>query len=429
MSFRNTEIGKLPSEWDVKTLKECSTKITDGTHSTVKDNKDGEYYLLSCKNVKNGNVVLGEKERKIDLDTLKKLRKRTNMDIGDLLLTTVGTIGESAIVKDLNFEFQRSVAIIKLDTKKVNKNFAYYITKDRYFKYQVSGRISGSVQKCLYLGDINNIKIPLPSLGEQKAIAKILSDLDEKIEINNKINKNLEEMAQAIFKQWFVDFEFPNEEGKPYKSSGGEMVESELGMIPKGWKIKNITELVDSISIKHKFDKEKVIFLNTSDILEGKFLNKEYSEISNLPGQAKKSISKDDILYSEIRPKNKRFAYVNFDSEDYVVSTKLMVLRSKNLKYSQVIYYLLTGKEFVEKINILAESRSGTFPQITFSTLKSITLAFPEESRFNLDIFKNILDKFYDLANENEKLEKLRDTLLPKLMFGEIRVPLENNEN
>ena len=429
MSFRNTEIGKLPSEWDVKTLKECSTKITDGTHSTVKDNKDGEYYLLSCKNVKNGNVVLGEKERKIDLDTLKKLRKRTNMDIGDLLLTTVGTIGESAIVKDLNFEFQRSVAIIKLDTKKVNKNFAYYITKDRYFKYQVSGRISGSVQKCLYLGDINNIKIPLPSLGEQKAIAKILSDLDEKIEINNKINKNLEEMAQAIFKQWFVDFEFPNEEGKPYKSSGGEMVESELGMIPKGWKIKNITELVDSISIKHKFDKEKVIFLNTSDILEGKFLNKEYSEISNLPGQAKKSISKDDILYSEIRPKNKRFAYVNFDSEDYAVSTKLMVLRSKNLKYSQVIYYLLTGKEFVEKINILAESRSGTFPQITFSTLKSITLAFPEESRFNLDIFKNILDKFYDLANENEKLEKLRDTLLPKLMSGEIRVPLENNEN
>ncbi|MCS4585906.1 hypothetical protein FZ990_10100 [Clostridium perfringens] len=162
------------------------------------------------------------------------------------------------------------------------------MTKDRYFKYQVSGRISGSVQKCLYLGDINNIKIPLPSLGEQKAIAKILSDLDEKIEINNKINKNLEEMAQAIFKQWFVDFEFPNEEGKPYKSSGGEMVESELGMIPKGWKIKNITELVDSISIKHKFDKEKVIFLNTSDILEGKFLNKEYSEISNLQDNKKK---------------------------------------------------------------------------------------------------------------------------------------------
>lgn len=243
MSFRNTEIGKLPSEWDVKTLKECSTKITDGTHSTVKDNKDGEYYLLSCKNVKNGNVVLGEKERKIDLDTLKKLRKRTNMDIGDLLLTTVGTIGESAIVKDLNFEFQRSVAIIKLDTKKVNKNFAYYITKDRYFKYQVSGRISGSVQKCLYLGDINNIKIPLPSLAEQKAIAKILSDLDEKIEVNNKINKNLEEMAQAIFKQWFVDFEFPNEEGKPYKSSGGEMVESELGMIPSDFSIINLNQL------------------------------------------------------------------------------------------------------------------------------------------------------------------------------------------
>ncbi|MCW5197943.1 hypothetical protein F1Z41_04635 [Clostridium perfringens] len=72
MSFRNTEIGKLPSEWDVKTLKECSTKITDGTHSTVKDNKDGEYYLLSCKNVKNGNVVLGEKRKKNRFRYIKK---------------------------------------------------------------------------------------------------------------------------------------------------------------------------------------------------------------------------------------------------------------------------------------------------------------------------------------------------------------------
>ncbi|EOU1890867.1 hypothetical protein GZ977_002960, partial [Clostridium perfringens] len=310
MSFRNTEIGKLPSEWDVKTLKECSTKITDGTHSTVKDNKDGEYYLLSCKNVKNGNVVLGEKERKIDLDTLKKLRKRTNMDIGDLLLTTVGTIGESAIVKDLNFEFQRSVAIIKLDTKKVNKNFAYYITKDRYFKYQVSGRISGSVQKCLYLGDINNIKIPLPSLAEQKAIAKILSDLDEKIEVNNKINKNLEEMAQAIFKQWFVDFEFPNEEGKPYKSSGGEMVESELGMIPKDWEIKNIEDFCEVCSSKRIFMKDYVKsgipFYRSKEIIElsnGNNIttelyisNKKFNEINSKFGVPKKG----DILLTSV---------------------------------------------------------------------------------------------------------------------------------
>lgn len=82
--------------------------------------------------------------------------------------------------------------------------------------------------------------INLPCLDEQKAIAHILSTLDEKIEVNNEINKTLEKIAQAIFKQWFVDFEFPNEDGEPYQSSGGEMVESELGLIPKGWEVGNL---------------------------------------------------------------------------------------------------------------------------------------------------------------------------------------------
>lgn len=397
--------------------------------------EDGEYIVkvtnLTSDSVEFMNCV------KISYDKAQEYEKY-KLNNKDIIITTVGSwpnnpnsiVGKVVRVPNIKKKAFLNQNAVRVRGININQEFLYYLLRDKKFSDYLIATAQGSAsQASITQKDIKDYIVDIPNNNEQKAIAKILSDLDEKIEVNNKINKNLEEMAQAIFKQWFVDFEFPNEEGKPYKSSGGEMVESELGMIPKGWKIKNITELVDSISIKHKFDKEKVIFLNTSDILEGKFLNKEYSEISNLPGQAKKSISKDDILYSEIRPKNKRFAYVNFDSEDYVVSTKLMVLRSKNLKYSQVIYYLLTGKEFVEKINILAESRSGTFPQITFSTLKSITLAFPEESRFNLDIFKNILDKFYDLANENEKLEKLRDTLLPKLMSGEIRVPLENSED
>lgn len=417
---KETLFGKVPYDWNVSNIGEIAD-LRQGLQISKKlrvdSNTLGAIPLLKITDM----------PQKCFSEYVKDVPEQYIADENDIIYTRTGQVG--LVYTNLNGCVHNNCFKVIVDYNYFDKQYIYYYLSSKNVEKYSNNVAGGSVQKDLTHGAFKTCKIAYPSLKEQKAIAKILSDLDEKIEVNNKINKNLEEMAQAIFKQWFVDFEFPNEEGKPYKSSGGEMVESELGMIPKGWKIKNITELVDSISIKHKFDKEKVIFLNTSDILEGKFLNKEYSEISNLPGQAKKSISKDDILYSEIRPKNKRFAYVNFDSEDYVVSTKLMVLRSKNLKYSQVIYYLLTGKEFVEKINILAESRSGTFPQITFSTLKSITLAFPEESRFNLDIFKNILDKFYDLANENEKLEKLRDTLLPKLMSGEIRVPLENSED
>ncbi|MDK0958133.1 restriction endonuclease subunit S [Clostridium perfringens] len=432
MSFRNTEIGKLPSEWDVKTLKECSTKITDGTHSTVKDNKDGEYYLLSCKNVKNGNVVLGEKERKIDLDTLKKLRKRTNMDIGDLLLTTVGTIGESAIVKDLNFEFQRSVAIIKLDTKKVNKNFAYYITKDRYFKYQVSGRISGSVQKCLYLGDINNIKIPLPSLAEQKAIAKILSDLDEEIEVNNKINKNLEEMAQAIFKQWFVDFEFPNEEGKPYKSSGGEMVESELGMIPSDFSIINLNQLGKIITGKTPSTKnlenfgDEYMFITPKDVKGDMYVTNTERLLSEKGTEKLKN--------NKIQPNSIGVTCIGSNLGEVYINSKYIftnqqinsLVLNEDRTYPYVYILLKNMKE--EFLNIASGSAVPIINKSTFSNLKvilpnkNILNRFNEIMISNFEIIRNNLD-------ENEILEKLRDTLLPKLMSGEIRVPLENNEN
>ena len=139
------------------------------------------------------------------------------------------------------------------------------------------------------------------------------------------------------------------------------------------WKLVYLGELIDSVSKRHAFNKDKIIFLNTSDVLEGKILHNNYSDVVDLPGQAKKSIQKDDILFSEIRPKNKRFAYVNFNAEDYVVSTKLMVLRKKSLEIDNMfLYYFLTWDKTLEYLQMIAETRSGTFPQITYNELKNI---------------------------------------------------------
>ena len=144
------------------------------------------------------------------------------------------------------------------------------------------------------------------------------------------MNQTLEAMAQAIFKEWFVNFKFPG--------SNGKLVNG----LPKGWKKYNLTELLDTISSTHKFPKGKAIFLNTSDIMEGQFLHDDYSDAEGLPGQAKKSIKKGDILFSEIRPANKRYAFVDFEADDYVVSTKLMVLRSKGIAESIVLYFYIS---------------------------------------------------------------------------------------
>ena len=134
---------------------------------------------------------------------------------------------------------------------------------------------------------------------------------------------------------------------------------------------KTLDELIESVSKTHKFNKDKLIFLNTSDVLDGKILSYNYSNTSDLKGQAKKTIKYDDILFSEIRPKNKRFAYVNIkETEDFVVSTKLMVLRNKTKNVlTKYIYYFLTYEGTLDYLQMRAENRIGSFPQITFDIL------------------------------------------------------------
>ena len=180
------------------------------------------------------------------------------------------------------------------------------------------------------------------------------------------------------------------------------------------WKEYKLGELIQSISETYKLKpREKVVFLNTSDILDGKFLTDNLSEASTLPGQAKKKIQKGDILYSEIRPANKRFALVDFDCDNYVVSTKLMVLRCNDNVDNRFIYNYLTSKEVLEYLQMVAEDRSGTFPQITFDIIANMDIELPtiEEQRRIASILTSLDDKIDLLRRENLTLEAMAETL------------------
>src|SRR5690606_26617029 len=146
------------------------------------------------------------------------------------------------------------------------------------------------------------------------------------------------------------------------------------------WEVKQVGDYLQTISKTFPLKTtEEAIFLNTGDIQDGRFLHKNKSKIATLPGQAKKSIQKDDILYSEIRPENKRFAYVYFEAVDYVVSTKLMVLRTNGRIDSKFLYFLLRQQSVIDQLQMMAESRSGTFPQITFDVLSKIEFLAPKD--------------------------------------------------
>jgi type I restriction enzyme S subunit len=316
-----------------------------------------------------------------------------------------------------------------------DNEFVYYLSRSEDVRnFAVQNMVGTSGRQRVSWQAFENLELSLPDLPTQTAIAEILSSLDDKIELNNKINQELENLAQTLFKQWFIDFEFPfdfvqgkpNENGEPYRSSGGEMVESELGQIPKGWNVYSMSDLLETVSKTYPLKTvDEVIFLNTGDIQDGKFLHNNFSNSKTLPGQAKKSISKNDILYSEIRPANKRFAFVHFEASDYVVSTKLMVLRSKVNISSLFQYFILTQKEQIDYLQKLAESRSGTFPQITFSEVSTIKISLPSFEIVN-QFVENVLRPFYEInfnsQYENQELSSLRDTLLPKLISGEIDI-------
>ena len=161
------------------------------------------------------------------------------------------------------------------------------------------------------------------------------------------------------------------------------------------WKDYNLTDVCDTISDTYRDGAEKVVLINTSDVLEGKVTNHEFVPNKNLAGQFKKKFQKDDILYSEIRPANRRYAYVDFEPKDYSASTKLMVLRSKPCILPKYLYYLLTNNTTINNLHAIAIGRSGTFPQITYSELANIKFKLPsvDEQKEILSALLNFDDK------------------------------------
>ncbi|HII4402989.1 TPA: restriction endonuclease subunit S [Clostridium perfringens] len=187
-----------------------------------------------------------------------------------------------------------------------------------------------------------------------------------------------------------------------------------------------VEDIVDSISNTHKFDKEKLYFLNTSDILEGEIIQAHYTCISELKGQAKKTIKNGDILFSEIRPKNKRFCLIDFDeTDDYVVSTKLMVLRNKNtLVNNKYFYYKITSQEMLAYLQKMAESRIGSFPQITFDVLKKIEIEVPDYEYQQMVVEKiELIDNKIKLNNKLKKSLEEYCSLMFYRWFVEFNFP------
>ncbi len=362
--------------------------------------------------------------------------EKFSLKSGDILIARTGnTIGVNKYIENnLNAVFNNGLIRLRVDEDKVIPKYIYYNLRTRNYKSYIIGIAGGtSTQPNMQINDLLNYEFNYFDLDTQKRIVDFISNFDDKIDLIRRQNETMEQIAQTLFKRWFVEFEFPYDfaqgkpdlNGQPYKSSGGEMVASELGEIPKGWEVGRIGDVCHNHSRTFKFEgKESIIFINTGDVSNGQFLHSDLMKVDLLPGQAKKSIEKGDILYSEIRPINRRFAYVNIDTNNYVVSTKFMVIRSNQTILSRLLYLILKQERMIEEFQLIAESRSGTFPQITFESISSFSFPLPNKSlqTIFMESLLPIIDKQELNLNEISTLKKVRDLLLPKLMSGQIRV-------
>ena len=196
--FVESELGMIPKGWKVVSFKDVCTNITDGVHNTVKDDPRGEYYLLSCKNIKGGTVTIGDNERKIDKQTFEKLRKRTKLQKGDILLSSVGTIGEMVFLNEDpdKYEFQRSVAIIKPNEEVIEPIFLFYSMMNQ--KEVIVHSAHGAVQQCLFISDVSSFTTIYPPRDIMGRFANIAMGIQNKETVNEQESRRLAEMRDTL---------------------------------------------------------------------------------------------------------------------------------------------------------------------------------------------------------------------------------------
>lgn len=306
--------------------------------------------------------------------------------------------------------YQRTYVITPIRGK-VDIKFLYYALS--LCLKQFKNMSQGTSTKFLTVTILNSFSVQLPSISDQHRIASILSSLDRKIELNNKINADLEEMAQAIFKNWFVDFE-------PFKD--GKFVDSELGMIPEGWKVGRLTEIASYMNglAMQKFppenNEDSLPVLKIKELGQG-FCGTDSDRCScNIKDECK--IHNGDVIFSW----SGTLLVDVWCGGDCGLNQHLFKVTSKD--YPKWFYYYWTKHHLQEFIHI-AKDKAVTMGHIKRGHLEEAMVAIPDNDSMEKahELFKPILSKMISLRLESSRLSLLRDTLLPRLMSGELEVP------
>lgn len=406
-------------EWKEVRLGDVCNIITGFPFSGKKYSKEG------IRVVRGDNVTIGN----LRWDTEKDKRWNEPFDkteyyslqANDIVIGMDGSrVGKNkARIKeeDLPLLLAQRVACVR-HNEIAEQDYLYYNIFSKKFIDYVNSIHTGSAIPHISQKQIEDYKILLPNLETQRRIASILSSLDRKIELNNKINADLEEMAQAIFKNWFVDFE-------PFKD--GKFVDSELGMIPEGWKVGRLDEIADVVGgstpskAKPEYYTQKgIAWLTPKDLSNhpAVYTSRGVIDITEegYNSTSTKLMPKGTILFTSRAP----IGYISIAQNDICTNQGFKSLVPKKAGTCFLYCFLKYVTPEIEN-----KSTGSTFKEASGSLMKSLQVIMPEQKVF--EDFETIVSPLFarieSLEKENSRLSLLRDTLLPRLMSGELEVP------
>ena len=409
---------------EVVNLEELCTGIIDCPHSTPKWQDKG-IPVIRNYNLKDGKIDCTNLSF-VSEEDYKERVKRAIPEESDIIISREAPMGVVGIVpKEFQCCLGQRLVLLKIDKSKCIPKYLLYTLMSEYVQVQIR-RINqtGSIVSNLNISSLKKLKIPLHNFEEQRKIANILSAIDDKIQINNQINQELEAMVKTLYDYWFVQFDFPDQNGKPYKSSGGKMVyHPELKReIPEGWGVAKLNEVVDLIS-GYPFSSNDYVtsgkykLYTIKNVQDGYTVDKVDNYLDFLPSNMSHEcqLRRGDLIMS-LTGNVGRVGMVYED--DVLLNQRVLKLNPINKTHKSFIYSFFRSD--VTKAHLENMSTGTSQKNLSPIDIGNMMIPFPSES-----LLSKFLDNLNMLENnlvENQQLTKLRDWLLPMLMNGQVKV-------
>ena len=407
-TLKKLKVTEIPEGWEDKTAEEFCSKVTDGTHDSPKKQSTGKY-LITSRHLKDNRLDF-ENAYFISEDDFNEINKRSKVDQWDVIFSMIGTVGEIYLEKRNHIAYAiKNVGLFKSGNALKGKWLRYYFQSPKAKDYIHRSR-AGTTQEYMTLESLRKFPIRFPNdIESMQKIVSILESLDEKIDLNHRMNQTLEAIAQALFKRWFVDEDKDSSIGKLEDIL--EVIES--GSRPKGGIDSTLTEGMPSIGA------ENINGIGFYDYSKTKYIPPDFFAMMNR-GLIK---NYDVLVYKDGAYIGRKSMFGNgFPFEKCCVNEHVFILRS-NSRVSQFFLYFLLNQEELQQLNT-----NSAQPGLNQESMKSLRIKIPAKAKVDRfsEAVKPLIDGIFFNCNQARILSQIRDSLLPKLMSGKIKVDGRN---